>query len=64
MDSNDRDRIEDPRGELKRVLEHGEMRDVPLFVFPDKQDLPQSMTAAEVSQKMGLRTRGSSKVRA
>ena len=56
MDSNDQDRIEDARGEIKRVLEDGEMRDVPLFVFSDKQDLPQSMTAAEVSEKMGLRT--------
>merc|ERR1712070_1364024 len=54
VDSNDRDRIEDAREELSKVLAEDEMRDAVLLVLANKQDLPNSMPAAEISQKMGL----------
>eukprot|EP00435_Cladocopium_sp_Y103_P039580 s2267_g10.t1 len=47
VDSNDRDRIEDAREELNKMLNEDEMRDAVLLVFANKQDLPQAMTAAE-----------------
>ena len=47
VDSNDRDRIEDAREELNKMLNEDEMRDAVLLVFANKQDLPNAMTAAE-----------------
>merc|ERR1712196_206582 len=54
VDSNDRDRIEDAREELTKMLGEDEMRDAVLLVLANKQDLPNSMPAAEISEKMGL----------
>merc|ERR1712113_303602 len=54
VDSNDRDRIEDAREELAKMLQEDEMRDAVLLVFANKQDLPNAMTAAEVTDKLGL----------
>merc|ERR1712072_1175319 len=54
IDSNDRDRIDDARLELAQMLAEDEMRDAALLVFANKQDLPNSMTAAEVTEKLGL----------
>jgi len=55
VDSNDRERIEDARDELAKMLSEEEMRDAVLLVFANKQDLPNAMTAAEVMEKLGLR---------
>lgn len=40
IDSQDRDRIEEARQELHRILGDREMRDCLLLVFANKQDLP------------------------
>merc|ERR1712232_187147 len=56
VDSNDRDRVEEAREELAKVLEEEEMRDAVLLIFANKQDLPNSMTAAEVTEKLGLQS--------
>merc|ERR1711918_161406 len=54
VDSNDRDRSEDAREELTKMLNEDEMRDAVLLVFANKQDLPNAMPAAEVFEKLGL----------
>merc|ERR1712241_44884 len=54
VDSNDRDRIEIAREELASILNEDEMRDAVVLVFANKQDLPNSMAVAEVSEKLGL----------
>merc|ERR1712003_422242 len=54
IDSNDRDRIEDAHQELAQMLNEDEMRDAVLLVLANKQDLLNSMTAAEVTEKLGL----------
>merc|ERR1711967_205123 len=54
VDSNDRDRIEDAREELTKMLNEDEMKDAVLLVFANKQDLPNAMTPAEVTEKLGL----------
>merc|ERR1712182_94249 len=54
VDSNDRDRAEDAREELSKMLNEDEMRDAVLLVFANKQDLPNAMPAAEVTEKLGL----------
>merc|ERR1712100_669033 len=56
VDSNDRDRVEDAREELTMMLNEDEMRDAVLLVFANKQDLPNSMSAAEMTEKLGLQT--------
>merc|ERR1711862_833691 len=55
VDSSDRDRIEDAREELFRMLDSDEMRDAVLLVFANKQDLPSAMDSSEVADKLGLR---------
>jgi len=54
VDSNDRDRTEDAREELTKMLNEDEMRDAVVLVFANKQDLPNAMPAAEVTEKLGL----------
>jgi len=54
VDSNDRDRVEDAREELNKMLSEDEMRDAVVLVFANKQDLPNAMPAAEVTDKLGL----------
>ena len=54
VDSNDRDRIEAAREELHKMINEDELRDAVILVFANKQDLPNAMTAAEVTDKLGL----------
>lgn len=54
VDSNDRDRISEARDELQRMLNEDELRDALLLVFANKQDLPNAMNPAEITDKLGL----------
>ena len=54
VDSNDRDRVGEARDELHRMLGEDELRDAVLLVFANKQDLPNAMNAAEITDKLGL----------
>jgi ADP-ribosylation factor protein 1 len=54
VDSNDRERIAEAREELQRMLNEDELRDALLLVFANKQDLPNAMNAAEITDKLGL----------
>jgi len=54
VDSNDRDRADDAKEELNKMLNEDEMKDAALLVFANKQDLPNAMPAAEVTEKLGL----------
>lgn len=54
VDSNDRERIDEARTELHRIVNDREMRDALLLVFANKQDLPQAMSPAEITDKLGL----------
>ncbi|KAK0734846.1 ADP-ribosylation factor family-domain-containing protein [Lasiosphaeria miniovina] len=54
VDSNDRDRVVEAREELQRMLNEDELRDAALLVFANKQDLPNAMSPAEVTDKLGL----------
>ncbi|KAA0190895.1 ADP-ribosylation factor [Fasciolopsis buskii] len=56
VDSNDHERIGEAREELSRMLNEDELRDAVLLVFANKQDLPQAMTPADVTEKLGLHT--------
>jgi len=54
IDSNDRERIQEAQEELNRMLGEDELRDAVLLVFANKQDLPNAMDAAEITNKLGL----------
>jgi ADP-ribosylation factor protein 1 len=54
VDSNDRDRIGEAREELHRMLNEDELRDALLLVFANKQDLPNAMNAADITEKVIL----------
>ncbi|XP_065215843.1 ADP ribosylation factor 4 [Planococcus citri] len=54
VDSNDRDRIVEAEKELHNMLREDELRDAVLLVFANKQDLPNAMSASELTEKLGL----------
>jgi len=54
VDSSDRDRIQDARDELWKLLGDDELHDAVLLVLANKQDLPNAMAAAEVSKHLDL----------
>jgi len=54
VDSNDRERIDEAALELQKVLREDELRDSVLLVLANKQDLPNAMSVAEVTDKLGL----------
>jgi small GTP-binding protein len=54
IDSADRERVEESRDELHRVLSDEQLRGVPLLVFANKQDLPRAQSVPELSNALGL----------
>ena len=56
VDSNDRDRIDENREELHKMLAEEELRDAVLLVFANKQDLPGALTCPEITDRLGLHT--------
>merc|ERR1712040_22577 len=54
VDSNDRERIGEAAEELNKMLREEELKDVVVLVFANKQDLPNAMSASEVTDKLGL----------
>jgi ADP-ribosylation factor protein 1 len=56
IDSNDRNRIDEARVELHRMLGEDELREVFLLVIANKQDLKDSMEVSEIGEKLELNT--------
>jgi len=56
VDSSSVDRVVPARGELEKILEVDDIRDSPLLIFANKQDLPCSLTSAEVTYALGLKS--------
>merc|ERR1712203_282055 len=54
VDSTDRDRVQEAREEMMKIINDDEMRAACLLVFANKQDLPDAMTATELVGKLGL----------
>ncbi|KAH3853173.1 hypothetical protein DPMN_095695 [Dreissena polymorpha] len=54
VDSADRDRIPEAREELLRILDTPEMKNVPLVVIANKQDLPGSIDCKELGKRLQL----------
>ncbi|MCL7045962.1 hypothetical protein MKW94_029058 [Papaver nudicaule] len=54
VDSNDRERVGEARDELHKLMNEDELRDAALLIFANKQDLPNTMNAAEITDELGL----------
>lgn len=54
VDSCDRERLQDARHELDRVLAEEELHGKPLLVLANKQDLPFAANTTELVEKLGL----------
>jgi len=54
VDSNDKDRLNEAHDELHKMLGEEELKDAVLLVLANKQDLPNSIDAQELSEKLGL----------
>jgi len=61
VDSNDRERIDannsaeaSAQEELHRMLSEDELRDAVLLVFANKQDLPNALSVAEITERLKL----------
>merc|ERR1712079_377420 len=53
-DVGGQDRIRESHDELQKMLQEDELRDAHLLVFANKQDLPNAMSASELTDKLGL----------
>ncbi|XP_075877715.1 ADP-ribosylation factor 1 [Nelusetta ayraudi] len=54
VDSNDRERVGEAQDELYKMLQEDELRDAVILVLANKQDLPNAMNVAEITDKMNL----------
>ncbi|KAL6058957.1 Arf GTPase arf1 [Balamuthia mandrillaris] len=54
VDANDRDRTEEACEVLHRMLREDQMRETAVLVLANKMDMPEAMSVAEVSDRLGL----------
>ena len=54
VDASDRLRFDEAKNELDWILESDEMKEVPVVVLANKQDLPQAATPSDVAMRLGL----------
>lgn len=54
VDSNDRERMQEAKDELYRLLKEDDLKRAALLVLANKQDLPDAMTASELSERLKL----------
>ena len=56
VDCADRDRIDEARQELHRIINDREMRDAIILIFANKQDLLGAANASSIAEGLGLHT--------
>lgn len=54
VDSNDRERMAEAKDELQKMLQEEDLREALLLVFANKQDLPNAMSCADITNALGL----------
>ena len=54
VDSADRERIDEARRELHKIITDREMKDAIILIFANKQDLKGALTPEEIPEKLGL----------
>lgn len=56
VDAADKKRVEETSAELYELLSDDKLHEVPLLVYANKQDLPESLCASDLAQALGLPT--------
>lgn len=56
VDSADRARVDEAREELWSVMSSDALRDAPVLIFANKQDLPKAMKPSELAEALALPT--------
>jgi ADP-ribosylation factor 1/2 len=56
VDSNDASRLDEARKELHSILENADMQESVVLVLANKQDLPNAVSAADMCDKLQLRS--------
>ena len=54
VDSADTRRFEEAAEELLKLTNEPKLKDTPVLIFANKQDLPNAMSVAEITDKLGL----------
>ncbi|CAF1539913.1 unnamed protein product [Adineta ricciae] len=54
VDSNDRDRIDEAKVQLHEIANEDLLREVPILVFANKQDLPNALSVKELEEKLDV----------
>ena len=54
VDSADRERIDEAKLELQKLLHEQELSNIILLVFANKQDMPNAMSVSEIREKLDL----------
>lgn len=54
VDASDHERIGTSGAELKSMLDEEELKDAALLVFANKQDMGNALSAADISERLGL----------
>lgn len=54
IDSNDRERIDEVKEEMQKMLREDELRDAVFLLVANKQDLPNAMSIATITEKLQL----------
>ena len=55
VDSTDRERFDEAKGELEGILNDESMRGVPFVIMSNKQDLPNAVSPAKLTDALNLR---------
>ena len=54
VDSNDRNRINESSEELTKLLKEEELKDCPILIFANKQDLNGALTPGNITDKLNM----------
>jgi len=54
VDSNDRERLEEAKEELHKLLTEAHLKGIPVLIYSNKQDLPHSLTLAQVTDLLDM----------
>jgi len=54
LDSNDRERLDDASEQLHQIANEEELKNLPILIFANKQDLPNALTLDEIKEKLNL----------
>lgn len=54
MDAADKKRLEETGVELYELLGDDKLQNIPVLVYANKQDLPNSLSASDLAQALGL----------